>query len=141
LRAGLDHRLHHLGLDLLAETRPRRREQRRAMAFQLPLAVDDLEFLLDADGEARDVGLPHLASTMYVGTTLPAPAVTFSRALELTRARVPETLPQKRYGSWSIDRSRKCMRSRITGKGYRGTSTRSCATYELSSAARNDCSH
>src|SRR3989442_13588781 len=30
LRAGLDHRLHHLGLDLLAETWPRRGERRRA---------------------------------------------------------------------------------------------------------------
>ena len=40
-----------------------------------------------------------------------------AKAIELTRASVPETLPQKRYGSWSMDRSRKCMRSRITGNG------------------------
>src|SRR2546425_6976780 len=61
LRAGLDHRLHHLGLDLLAETWPRRGEQRRAVALELPLAVDDLEFLFDADREARDIGPSHAA--------------------------------------------------------------------------------
>src|SRR2546428_795402 len=80
-------------------------------------------------------------STMYVGTTLPAPAVTFSSALDETRASVPLTRPQKRYGSWSMDRSRKCIRSRSTGNGCRGTATRSCTTYDAPSAARKDCSH
>src|SRR2546430_16580830 len=64
LRSGLDHRLHHFGLDLLAEARPRRGKQCRAVALELPLAVDDLELLLDADGEARHISLPLAASTI-----------------------------------------------------------------------------
>src|SRR5256885_16602434 len=64
LRSRFDHRLHHLGLDLLAEAWPRRGKQCRAVALELPLAIDDLELLLDADREAGYVGLPHAGSTM-----------------------------------------------------------------------------
>src|SRR5436190_2129947 len=88
------------------------------------LADHVLELLLDADREPRHIGDPHaVPSTTYVGTTLPAPAVTLRSSLDETRACVPETLPQNRYGSWSIERSRKCMRSSSTGNGYRGTAT------------------
>jgi hypothetical protein len=59
LRADLDHRLHHLGLDPLAEMRPRRHEERVDVALQLTVGIDDLELLLDPDGEARDVRDPH----------------------------------------------------------------------------------
>src|SRR5216683_1078510 len=119
LRARLDDRLHHLGLDLLAESRCGGGEEGRAVALQLPLPVDDLELLLDPDREARHVRLPHRRPPpmTYVGTTLPAPAVTFSNALEDTRARQPETAPQKRYGLWSMERSRKCILPRRTGNG------------------------
>jgi hypothetical protein len=60
LRARLDDRLHHLGLDLLAEARRRSSEQRLAVAFQLPVAVDDLELFLNTDRETRNIRLPHL---------------------------------------------------------------------------------
>src|SRR5947207_2359657 len=49
-----------------------------------------------AAGDRRALRPPAMT---YVGTTLPAPAVTLSNALEDTRASVPETRPQKRYGS------------------------------------------
>ena len=59
LRARLDDRLHHLRLDLLAQARTRGREERLTVALELPFGINDLELLLDPDGQARDVGLPH----------------------------------------------------------------------------------
>src|SRR3989442_5882414 len=108
----------------------------RADRFQRVLVIERV-----APRERRRDVVHAGPSTMYVGTTLPAPAVTFSSALDETRASVPLTRPQNRYGSWSMDRSRKCIRSRSTGNGYRGTATRSCTTYDAPSAARKDCSH
>src|SRR2546423_4510583 len=55
----LDDGLHHLGLDLLTESGRGGREERFAVAFQLAVAVDDLELLLDPDGQARNAGLSH----------------------------------------------------------------------------------
>ena len=86
LRAGLDHRLQHLGLHPVAQAGTRRGEKRVDVALQLAAAVDDLELLLDADREPRYLTDPHAApSITYVGTTLPAPAVTLSSALEESR--------------------------------------------------------
>src|SRR2546430_6267507 len=59
LRAGLDDRLHHLGLDLFPEPWPRRGKERLARAFELSLGVDDLELLFDADRQPGDVALSH----------------------------------------------------------------------------------
>ncbi len=59
LRAHLDDRLQHLRLHLVSEMRPRGGEERVDVAAQLPLGVDDLELLLDADREARHVPDPH----------------------------------------------------------------------------------
>src|SRR5207253_4777628 len=59
LCARLDDRLHHFRLDLLAEARARCGEERLAVALELTLGIDDLELLLDSDGQARHVGLPH----------------------------------------------------------------------------------
>src|SRR5881628_1183269 len=110
LRPHLDDRLHHLGLHAVAEVRPRRGEERVDVALQLPLAVDDLELLLDADRETRHFADPHAVPSMtYVGTTLPAPTVTLKSALDERRVSWPPTVPQKRYESQSIERSRKCM--------------------------------
>src|SRR5207247_3837876 len=97
LRPDLDDRLHHLGLHALAEVRARRGEQGLDVALQLTFAIDDLELLLDADGQSWDVVGPHAApSTTYVGTTLQAPAVTLRSALGERRLSWPPTLPQKR---------------------------------------------
>ena len=54
-RADLDHRLHHLGLHPLLEIRTRGAQERPAVALQLPVAIDDLELFLDADGEPLDL--------------------------------------------------------------------------------------
>jgi hypothetical protein len=52
LRADFDDRLMQLALDLIAEHRRARRQQLRHVRPQLPrLRIDDLELLLDADGE------------------------------------------------------------------------------------------
>ena len=57
LRADLDDRLVHLALDLIAERRRARREELGHVRPQVSaLGVDDLEFLLDADGEAVHEG-------------------------------------------------------------------------------------
>src|SRR4026209_2261212 len=124
LRAGLDDRLHHLPLDLIAVAPTRRREERLDVALELTLGIDDLELLLDADRQVRDVRDLHAApSTRYVGTTLPAPAGTVSGGIDAGRVSTPPTRPQKRYGSQSTLRSRKCTRSSTTGNGSRGTAT------------------
>src|SRR2546425_3558575 len=107
----------------------------RADRFQRVLVIERV-----APRERRRDVVHAGPSTMYVGTTLPAPAVTLSSALDETRASVPLTRPQNRYGAWSMDRSRKCIQSRRMGNGYRGTATRSCTTYDAPSAARKDCS-
>ena len=54
-RPDLDHGLHHLGLDPLFEVRPGGADEGLAVALQLAVAVDDLEFLLDPDGQPLDV--------------------------------------------------------------------------------------
>src|SRR5205814_2365564 len=59
LRAGLDDRLHHLALELVAEAAAGSREERLDVALELTLPIDDLELLLDADRETRDVVLLH----------------------------------------------------------------------------------
>jgi len=59
LRTRLDDRLHHLGLDLFPEPRPRGGKERLTRALQLSLGVDDLELFLDPDRQPRDVALPH----------------------------------------------------------------------------------
>src|SRR2546421_7505473 len=115
------------------------RAQHEAPRDRLPLPEHSLTWPQQRSERAL-IGDHADPAITYVGTTLPAPAVTLSSALEDTRARQPETAPQKRYGLWSIERSRKCMRPSTTGNGYRGTGTRSCTTYELASAARKDCS-
>ncbi len=57
LRADLDDRLVHLALDLLPEHRRARRQELGHVRPQLSaLGVDDLEFLLDAEGEAVHEG-------------------------------------------------------------------------------------
>src|SRR5882672_1984060 len=61
LRAGLDDRLHHLALELVTEAAARGREERLDMVLELTLRVDDLELLLDADRETRDVVDLHAA--------------------------------------------------------------------------------
>ena len=75
------------------------------------------------------------------GTTLPAPAVTLSSALDERRVSTPPTRPQKRYGSQSTLRSRKCTLSSSTGNGSRGTGTFSCTTEEVVSEPIKACSH
>src|SRR5712692_8846948 len=103
--ADLDHRLHHLALDLVAKLRRRLRQERVDVRVKRPGGVDDLVLLLDADREQALV--PHAGpSTTNVGTTLPAPAVTFSKAAAETRGMKPPARPLKRYGSRSTARSR-----------------------------------
>jgi len=53
----LDDGLHHLGLHALLEVRLRRADEQFAVALQLAIAVDDLELLLDPDGQPLDVAL------------------------------------------------------------------------------------
>src|SRR5437773_2687456 len=71
--ADLDHGLHHLPLDLVAQLRCSRRQQGVDMRVELARGVDDLVFLFDTD---RQKAVPTHAgpSTTNVGTTLPAPA-------------------------------------------------------------------
>src|SRR2546427_9031246 len=59
LRARLDDRLHHLGLDLLPKTRPSGGNQRLAGTLELALGIDYLELFLDPDRETRDGTSPH----------------------------------------------------------------------------------
>ena len=93
--ADLDHRLHHLPLDLVAQPGGRPREQRVDVRVELTRRVDDLVLLLDADREqalATHAG----PSITNVGTTLPAPAVTLSKAAAETRVMNPPALPLNR---------------------------------------------
>src|SRR5439155_509022 len=83
--------------------RRRGAQERVDVRVELPSLVDDLVLLLDAD---REKALPaHAASsTTNVGTTLPAPAVTLSRAAAETRVMKPPARPSNRYGSRSTAR-------------------------------------
>src|SRR5438105_13563441 len=114
-RPDLDHRLHHLPLHLVAERCRGRRQQRVDVRVKLTGGVDDLVLLFDAD---REKAVPTHAgpSTTNVGTTLPAPAVTFSSAAADTRVIKPPGRPSKRYGSRSTARSMYFSPSRKTGK-------------------------
>jgi len=62
-RPDLDDGLHHLGLHALLEVRLRRADERLAVALQLAIAIDDLELLLDPDGQPLDAVHIH-ASTI-----------------------------------------------------------------------------
>src|SRR4029077_20684065 len=86
--ADLDHRLHHLPLHLVAEPGSGVAEKRVDMRMQRTRRVDDLVLLLDADRE-HPVPSHAAPSTTNVGTTLPAPAVTLSRAAAETRVMKP----------------------------------------------------
>ena len=91
----LDHRLHHLALHLVAQARRGGGQKRVDVRAQLALGVDDHVLLFDADREqARIRG--HQAPRTNVGTTLPAPAVTLSRAAADSRVRQPVARPSKR---------------------------------------------
>src|SRR5438445_4043969 len=104
-RANLDHGLHHLALDLVAQPGRGRRKQGVDVRVKLTGGVDDLVLLLDADRE-KPVPAHAGPSTTKVGTTLPAPAVTLSKAAAETRVMNPPTRPLNRYGSRSTARSR-----------------------------------
>ena len=93
--AHLDHRLHHLPLDLVAQPRRRLREQGVDVRVELTVRVDDLVLLLDADRE-QAVATHAGPSTTNVGTTLPAPAVTLRRAAAETLVMKPPARPLKR---------------------------------------------
>src|SRR5437868_498434 len=88
----LDHRLHHLPLHLFAESLLGGGQQRIDVRMELPGGVDDLVFLFDPDRQ-KAVATHAGPSTTNVGTTLPAPAVTFSRAAADTRVMKPPGLP------------------------------------------------
>jgi hypothetical protein len=47
----LDHRLHHLGLQLIAQRLVQDGDQLVDVGPELPLLVDDLELFLDPDGQ------------------------------------------------------------------------------------------
>src|SRR5687768_18056491 len=79
-------------------------------------------------------------STLFPYTTLfRSPAVTLSSALDERRVSTPPTRPQKRYGSQSTLRSRKCTSSSRTGNGSRGTGRSEEHTSELQSRLHLVC--
>src|SRR5687768_6441698 len=71
LRADLDDRLHHLALHALAEARRRHGEERLDVALQLAVAIDDLELLLDPDGETRHLGGHDVALAPLIASIIP----------------------------------------------------------------------
>src|SRR5262249_43629834 len=116
----LDHRLDHLSPERVRDRLSLRGHQELVdVRVELAAGVDDLILLFDPD---RQPLLAHVGpSTTNVGTMLPAPAVTFSSADELSLVKQPPGRPSKRYGSRSMARSSISTDSSATGKTSRGT--------------------